>query len=379
MSSEQRQQLDDMLRASPLDLGGDLNEQRTVFEQMMTAIPLRDDVITEATTLGDVAVVNISLRDTTTNGVILYFHGGAYAIGTAALAAGLASEIARRAGSRVVSVEYRLAPEHPYPAGIDDAVSAYRGLLASGVPATSIVFAGESAGGGIVAATLVALKSADLPQPAAAYVISPWVDLTLSGASLDLKAPVDPSLTPDGLRLRARDYLGTQDPSLGTVSPVFADLTGLPPLLIQVGGNEILLDDSTRLAARAATDGVRVTLDVTPGVPTSSRHSPACSMRQTRLSTPVPDSSAPISRHPHGCDVLLCSAGRADDDVAVLRRDRRVGRDTEVRRAGGGPVAAGGPEHPLDAARGVDHQQVGLRRCDPVGVRDSLGQKDDAA
>jgi len=267
MSTEQRRQLDDMLRKSPLDLGADLGEQRIIFQEMMTAVPLPDDVVTEPATVGDVPVVHISIRDTPANGVILYFHGGAYAIGTAALAAGLASDIARRAGSRVVSVDYRLAPEHPYPAAIDDAVSAYRGLLDSGVPSSSIVFAGESAGGGIVTATLVALKSTGLPQPAAAYVISPWADLTLTGASLDLKAPLDPALTPEGLRRRAREYLGTQDPGLGAVSPVFADLTGLPPLLIQVGGNEILLDDSTRLAARAATDNVKVTLDVTPGVP----------------------------------------------------------------------------------------------------------------
>jgi monoterpene epsilon-lactone hydrolase len=267
MSTEQRQQLDDMLRKSPLDLGADLGEQRIIFQEMMTAVPLPDDVVTEPATIGDVPVVHIHIRDATANGVILYFHGGAYAIGTAALAAGLASDIARRAGSRVVSVEYRLAPEHPYPAAIDDAIAAYRGLLDSGIPASSIVFAGESAGGGIVTATLVALKTTDLPQPAAAYVISPWADLTLTGASLALKAPLDPALTPEGLRRRAREYLGTQDPSSGAVSPVFADLTGLPPLLIQVGGNEILLDDSTRLAARAAADDVKVTLDVTPGVP----------------------------------------------------------------------------------------------------------------
>ena len=267
MSSEQRQQLDDMLRKSPLDLGADLARQRIIFQEMMTAIPLPEDVITEPATIGDVPVVHISLRDTPAHGVILYFHGGAYAIGTAALAAGLASDIARRSGSRVISVDYRLAPEHPYPAAIDDAVAAYRALLDSDVPATSIIFAGESAGGGIVTATLVALKSTDLPQPAAAYVISPWADLTLTGASLHLKAPLDPALTPEGLRRRARDYLGTHDPSQGTISPVFADLTGLPPLLIQVGSNEILLDDSTRLATRAATDNVKITLDVTPEVP----------------------------------------------------------------------------------------------------------------
>ncbi len=268
MSSEQRRQLDEMLRHGPLDLGGDLAEQRVVFEQMMSAAPLPEDVVTEAGTIGEVPVVHISIRDASpTPGVILYFHGGAYAIGTAALAAGLASDIARRVGARVVSVDYRLAPENPYPAGIEDAVAAYRGLLADGVSAKDVVFAGESAGGGIVAATLVALKATDLPQPAAAYVISPWVDLTLTGDSLKLKASVDPSLTPEGLGVRARDYLGTHDPGLGAVSPVFADLSGLPPLLIQVGGNEILLDDSTRLAARAAAGDVKVTLEVTPGVP----------------------------------------------------------------------------------------------------------------
>jgi epsilon-lactone hydrolase len=267
MSAEQRQQLDDMLRKAPLDLGGDLAQQRVIFEQMMTAVLLPDDVVTESATLAGVPVVHISIRDAPSSGVILYFHGGAYAIGTAALAAGLASDVARRAGSRVVSVDYRLAPEHPYPAGIEDAVTAYRGLLDGGTPSTDIVIAGESAGGGIVAATLVALKSSDLPQPAAAYVISPWVDLTLTGASLELKAPVDPALTPGGLRLRSHEYLGTHDPADGAVSPIFADLTGLPPLLIQVGSNEILLDDSTRLAARAAADDVKVTLEVTPGVP----------------------------------------------------------------------------------------------------------------
>ena len=116
-------------------------------------------------------------------------------------------------------------------------------------------------------AALVALKGTDVPLPAGAYLVSPWVDLSLSGASLETKAADDPSLTPDGLRRRQRDYIGNADPQEGSVSPIFAELAGLPPLLIQVGGNEILLDDATRLAARAATDGVRVTLEVTPDVP----------------------------------------------------------------------------------------------------------------
>ena len=267
MTREQRTALDQLLRASPLDLGGDLEVQRDVFEQMMSATPVADDVVTRPSTCGGVPVVSVEIRGVESRGVILYFHGGAYAIGSAALAAGLASDVARAVGARAVSVDYRLAPDHPYPAAIDDAVAAYRGLLDSGVRSTDIVLAGESAGGGVVVAALVALLRTDLPQPAAAYVVSPWVDLALAGESLTSKADADPALTPAGLARRARDYLDGHDPTDGAVSPVYADLAGLPPLLVQVGGNEVLLDDATRLATRAATDGVAVILDVTPDVP----------------------------------------------------------------------------------------------------------------
>ncbi|MEO8906694.1 MAG: alpha/beta hydrolase [Microbacteriaceae bacterium] len=267
MSRDQLQALDVMLRGGELDLGGDLATQRGVFEAMMSHVPLSADIETAQSTLGTIPVVDITIDGLETEGVILYFHGGAYAIGSAMLAAGLASDIARLAGSRVVSVDYRLAPERPYPAAIEDAIRAYRGLLESGVEASSVVFAGESAGAGVVAATLVALTATDLPQPAAAYLISPWVDLTLTGASIANNAPVDPTLTPEGLRRRSLDYLAGQDPTNGAISPIFANLTGLPPMLIQVGGHEILLDDATRLAARAAADGVAVTLEVTSGAP----------------------------------------------------------------------------------------------------------------
>ena len=267
MSTQQRETIDQMLRHGELDLGGEVGEQRRLFADLLSAVPLPGDVRTEAGALGDVPVVTIAVDGTTPRGTILYFHGGAFALGSAALSAGLASELARRSGARAVSVDFALAPEHPYPAALHDAVAAYQALLDDGIPADNIVLAGESSGGGLALATTLTIMSKALPRPAAIYVASPWADLTTTGASMSTKADVDPSVTPDGLRRRARDYAADHDLADGRLSPVFADLTGFPPLLIQVGGNEVLLDDATRLATRAAADGVPVTLEVTPEVP----------------------------------------------------------------------------------------------------------------
>ena len=267
MSQQQRAALDQLLRDGPLDLGGDVAEQRIIFEEMMAAVPVPADVTTSSGSLGGIPVVNVEVAGADRDQVIFYLHGGAYAIGTAASSVGLASDLARRAGPLLVTVDYRLAPEHRHPAAIDDAVAAYRGLLDRGVAASAIAIAGESAGAGLAVATLVALKHAGLPQPSAAVLMSPWADLTLSGDSISAKAAVDPALTPEGLRRRAVDYVAAGDRTVELVSPIFADLTGLPPLLIQAGSHEILLDDATRLAARAAAADVAVRLEVTPGVP----------------------------------------------------------------------------------------------------------------
>lgn len=267
MSKVQRDAVDQMLRDATLDLGGEVEQQRHIFAEMMSAIPFPGDVHTEEETLGDVPVVTITVDGVTPTGTILYFHGGAYAFGSALLSVGLASELARRSRARVISVDYSLAPEAPYPAAMHDAVATYRALLDDGVPAENIVLAGESAGGGLAIAAALAITSDELPSPAALYVASPWTDLTLAGESMTSKVGVDPSVDPTGLLRRAHDYATDHDLHDGRISPVFADLTGLPPLLIQVGGNEVLLDDSTRLATRAAADGVHVTLEVTPDVP----------------------------------------------------------------------------------------------------------------
>ena len=267
MSQHQREALDQLLRDAPLDLGGDVTEQRVIFEEMMATMPVPADVTTSSGSHGGIGVVNVEASGTDHAKVIFYLHGGAYAIGTAASSVGLAPDLTRRAGARLVTIDYRLAPEHPHPAAIDDAVAAYRGLLDSGVAASAIAIAGESAGAGLAAATLIALKHAGLPQPTGAVLMSPWADLTLSGDSISAKAAVDPALTPEGLRRRAIDYVADGDRTADLVSPIFADLTGLPPLLIQAGSHEILLDDATRLACRAAAADVAVRLEVTPGVP----------------------------------------------------------------------------------------------------------------
>jgi acetyl esterase/lipase len=267
MSQQQREAVASMLRAAPFDPAGDLREQRPLFEKMITAAPVPADVVTTPGQLGGVPVIRIDIPGTTTDGVILYFHGGFFAIGSAATSVGLASDLARKARMQVVTVDYRLAPEHPYPAAPQDAMTAYRGLLDSGQDFAQVALAGESAGANLAVVTLAAIQHAGLPQPASAVLMSPMADLAAAGQSITAKAAVDPVITADAVRVRGRDYLNGTDPHDPAVSPVYGSLAGLPPLLIQAGSHEVLLDDAIRLAARAAYDDVAVTLDVVPGVP----------------------------------------------------------------------------------------------------------------
>jgi len=188
-------------------------------------------------------------------------------MGDAALAADLASQVGRRTDAKVISVDYRLAPEHPYPAAVDDALTAYEALLDDGIAPADIAFAGESAGGGLAIATLVNARDHGLPLPAAAFVMSPYADLTLVGATMKIKREVDALMSLEALQARVPDYTAGQDAGLGLISPVFADLSGLPPLIIQAGSHEVLLDDAIRLARQAAIADVEVRLEITPRVP----------------------------------------------------------------------------------------------------------------
>jgi monoterpene epsilon-lactone hydrolase len=267
VSTEQRETLDAILRQSAFPADSDVNEQRLLLKELLSAQPLPADVTVTAAALGGVPTAEITVDGIEPRHVVLYFHGGVYVMGDAFLAADLASQIGRGTDAKAISVDYRLAPEHPYPAAVDDALAAYEALLHDGIAPSDIAFVGESAGGGLAIATLVNARDHGLPLPAAAYVMSPYVDLTLAGTTLETMREVDPLLSLEALQARVPDYTSGQDAALGLISPVFADLSGLPPLIIQAGTHEVLLEDAIRLARQAATADVEVTLDITPGVP----------------------------------------------------------------------------------------------------------------
>jgi epsilon-lactone hydrolase len=267
VSTEQKENLDAILRQSAFPADSDVRELRRLLAELTSAQPLPADVTVTPAALGGIPAAEITLDGTEPRHAVLYFHGGVYVLGAAAQAAGLAAQIGRRTRAKVISVDYRLAPEHPYPAAVDDALTAYQALLLAGTDPSDIAFAGESAGGGLTIATLVNARDHGLPLPAAAYLMSPYADLTLAGTTMDTKRAADPLLSRENLQARVPDYTAGHDPALGLISPIFADLSGLPPLIIQAGTHEVLLDDAIRLARQAAVADVAVTLDITPGVP----------------------------------------------------------------------------------------------------------------
>ena len=267
MSIQQQETLDAILRQSAFPVDSGVDEQRRLLRELVSAQPLAAEVAVTEAELGGVPTAEITVEGIEPHHVVLYFHGGVYVIGDAFLAAELASQVGRRTHAKVISVDYRLAPEHPYPAAVDDALAAYEALLEAGVGSSEVVFAGESAGGGLAIATMVNARDHGLPLPAAALVMSPYVDLTLAGTTLETRHEVDPLLSRELLEPRVADYTSGHDPALGLISPIFADLAGLPPMIIQAGTHEVLLDDALRLANQAATGDVEVRLEVTPGVP----------------------------------------------------------------------------------------------------------------
>ncbi|MBR7832883.1 alpha/beta hydrolase [Actinospica durhamensis] len=270
MSRQQRAQVDAMLRRPTSAPTGPrpIQEIREGFKALMAQMPVPADVRTTETALGPRRALEVEPEGTRRPGTILYFHGGGWVSGSPETALSLTGHLVSGSGVRAYSVDYRLAPEHPFPAGIEDTLAAYRALLERGEDPAAIVFAGDSAGGGLAVTTCLAARDAGLPLPAAVLAFSPGLDSTRTGASMDAKEDADPIFTRAAVEYTGAMYLGGADPHQPLLSPaVYADLAGFPPLLIQVGTNEILLDDSTRLAARAREAGVDVVLDVTADVP----------------------------------------------------------------------------------------------------------------
>ena len=229
---------------------------------MAAGFPLAPGTTTEAVDAGGVPAEWVVAPESDPGRVVLYLHGGGYVVGSIRTHRALASHVSRAARARVLVPDYRLAPEHPHPAAVNDAVAAYHWLRRGGAAPARIAIAGDSAGGGLTVATLVALRDLGDPLPAAAVCISPWVDLEGLGESMRTRQDLDPMVKLDGLRMLAKHYLGNADPRTPLAAPLHADLRGLPPLLVQVGTAEALLDDSTRLAERARAAGVEVDLRI---------------------------------------------------------------------------------------------------------------------
>ncbi|MCP2167179.1 alpha/beta hydrolase [Goodfellowiella coeruleoviolacea] len=269
MSRQQRAEIDAMLRQQSQPESAPTVEQlRAGFAAMMASMAVPAGIETAEAVLGSRRALLVQPADRPHTGTILYFHGGSYVVGSPETALSLTGNLVTRTGFRALSLDYRLAPEHPFPAAIDDAVAAYRALLDAGADPASIAFAGDSAGGGLTVTTCLSARAAGLPLPAAIVAFSPGLDGTRTGESMDTKAGIDPYFTRQSLQVTGAMYLAGQDPHQELISPaLFGDLTGFPPMLLQVGTNEVLLDDSTRLAARARAAGVDVILDVTADVP----------------------------------------------------------------------------------------------------------------
>lgn len=224
------------------------------------------DMTIEHVTFGGVPGMLITPGELRTDAVTIYLHGGAYLVGDPSSYLGIGGNYAQALGARVYLPAYRLAPEHPFPAAIDDGVSFYAGLQASGVEARRIVLIGESAGGAMVVTVMVAARQQGLPLPAAGVAISPWANLQHTGASMQTRDGIDPTVSKAGLDLMAGFFLGGAAADAPLASPVFADVRGLPPVMIQIGEAEVMLSDALRLASHLAESGVRVTLESWPGM-----------------------------------------------------------------------------------------------------------------
>lgn len=242
----------------------DLQQRRRDTDARGLAYGLASDVKVEKVSANGVDAEWTSTPGVARDAAILYAHGGGYLFGSLDSHRHMVSELGRAANCVALAMNYRLAPEHPFPAPVEDAVAAYRFLLAQGFKPERIAIAGDSAGGGLVVAAMVAIREAGLAQPGGGWCLSPWIDMEALGGSMESKAAADPMVQKAGIIEIAKAYLGGADPRSPLAAPLYADLAGIAPLLIQVGAAETLLDDAIRLTQRAGAADVRVDLQVWP-------------------------------------------------------------------------------------------------------------------
>jgi acetyl esterase/lipase len=262
MASLEVETLIALLRENRMFAGASIESYRASMDSIIESMPVKEDVRFESVEAGGVPAEWTRVDGTAEDRILLYFHGGGYCVGSPATHRLLVGNLSRTSDALGLSVDYRLAPEHPFPAVLEDAQSAYRHLLDAGFEPNRIVIAGDSAGGGIVAGLQLRLREARMPLPAAAVLISPWLDLTNSAETFRSRADADVMLTKENADRFAAWYLSGADPKTPSASPIFADLAGLPPQLVHVGDAEVLLDDSLTYAKKAKAAGVDVTLEV---------------------------------------------------------------------------------------------------------------------
>ena len=255
---QQLLQLTEMRESAPPSV----EAERQAFDAQHGAVPPADDCEIIPIAAGSVRGERIVPKGADVSKALIYHHGGGHMFGSPLSHRHLVSRLAAAAGVVAYNMEYRLAPEHPFPAGLDDAEQAYRFVLREGFKPENLIVGGESAGGNLTAALLLKLRDLGLAQPAGAYLLSPWLDMTQSGASYEARGPHDPMITHNALSACSEAYRAGASAEDPLVSPAKGDLTGLPPLFIQVGADEVLLSDSLEFASRAALAGVDVRLHV---------------------------------------------------------------------------------------------------------------------
>ena len=258
MPSKELEKVLELMKSRPVQPNLTIQEQREAFEAM-PGFPVPDDVRCEEVDAGGVPGEWFITPEAMEDRIVYYLHGGGYVLGSVNTHREMISRLSRAAGARALAINYRLAPENPFPAAVYDAVAGYQWLLSMGIEPRRIVIAGDSAGGGLTAAAMVALRDADVPLPAAGICISPWADMECTGIAR--LAAREGGIEYQGILNMAKTYVGDADLKTPLASPIHADLTGLPPLLIQVGGAEELINDSILLEARAKQCGVDVTLE----------------------------------------------------------------------------------------------------------------------